>query len=72
MNIPNHIVCRCAEIIMKSEGGISKIRSKIMILRNNNTYAVCKSCGTEVQVPLKISPIDQSTQSIGPPLILRK
>ena len=71
MHTPTHIIYRCDEIIMKSEGEIKKIRSKIMILRDNNVYAVCKSCGTEVQVPLTTAPISQPNRSVGPPLILR-
>lgn len=67
---PTNIVCVCDEIILKSEGGVSKIRAKIMIVRNSSVYAVCKSCGIEVAVPLAPSatPLDRS----GPPLILRK
>lgn len=65
--MPTNIVCSCDEIIMKSEGQISKIRSRIMLLRDNGVFAVCKGCGTEVQVPLS-----KAAFQAGPPLILRK
>lgn len=61
------IVCRCSEIILKSESSVAKIRSKIMIMRDDGVYAVCKSCNAEVAVPLvRVIP------DVGPPLILRK
>jgi hypothetical protein len=58
------IVCRCDEIIAKSEAGVTKIRSKILLVKANGVWAVCKGCGVEVPVPLI------STES-GPPLILK-
>lgn len=61
-----NIVCICDEIIMKSDNHVGKIRSKVLILRGNDVYAVCKSCGIEVQVPLTVKPMS------GPPLILSK
>ena len=65
MGTNNVITCKCSEIIMKSDGQESKIRSKILIIRNGDVLAVCKGCGTEVNVPLQ-------TASSGPPLILTK
>lgn len=66
--VPN-ITCPCSEIIMKSEPGVSKIRSKILILKDNSAYAICKSCGFEVKVPLKI---DDSFDNYGPDLVLEE
>ena len=76
-----HLLCACDEIIVKSEGGIAKIRSRIMIVRHDKVYAVCKSCGVEVAVPLQ--PVQQKDHLVlpvsdapalpaGPPLILTK
>lgn len=59
------IVCACSEIIAKSDNGTTKIRSKILLVKSDGTYAVCKGCGMEVPVPLT------PTQA-GPPLILRR
>jgi len=64
-----NIVCRCNEIVMKSTNdGVAKIRSKILLLRDNKAYAVCKSCNQEVQVPLTID----REAVLGPRLILSK
>lgn len=46
------IKCVCSEIIVKSQGDSSKIRSKIIIIKNNQVFAVCKSCGREIAIPL--------------------
>jgi RNase P subunit RPR2 len=62
-----HIVCGCSEVIVKSHNGSVKLRSKILIFKGNDAFAVCKKCGTEVQVPVSI---DKGMESY-PPLILR-
>lgn len=61
------IVCRCSEIILKSTDGETKIRSRVVLVRGGNVYAVCKGCNAEVKVPLLVA-----TQDHGPPLIVRK
>lgn len=66
-----NIVCKCSEIIAKSDAGVMKIRSKILLVRDDSVAAVCKSCGMEVTVPLKKSVIDIINPA-GPPLILTK
>jgi hypothetical protein len=53
---------------MKSNNFESKIRSKILIIRDDLVLAVCKGCGAEVEVPLRKSAAPRS----GPPLILSK
>lgn len=55
MSIVSQIICPCNEIIMKSDNGTEKIRSKILLLKEGKAYAVCKSCNREVEVPLKRS-----------------
>lgn len=40
--------------MLKSRDGEAKIRSKVLVFRDDKAYAVCKGCNTEVQVPLKI------------------
>lgn len=61
------IVCSCSEIILKSASDVSKIRSRIMLVRGGNVYAVCKSCSAEVKVPLVLAPQDP-----GPALIIKR
>ena len=51
MNGPTRIVCGCSEVILKSVDGELKIRSKMMVVRGNTVWAVCKSCSSEIQVP---------------------
>jgi hypothetical protein len=64
----SEVVCACSEVIMKSVSeSESKIRSKVLIVKESSVYAVCKSCGSEVEVPLK-----KALPSIGPRLILNK
>ena len=70
MNIHTDIACPCSEIIMKSQGDVSKIRSKILIIKGNSVRAVCKSCGFEIPVPLKVDP--DFVGFSGPDLILEE
>jgi len=58
----------CSEVIIKStsDGG-GKVRgSKIILLKHDGVYAVCKSCDSEVRLPLVW------TRDLGPPLYLAK
>jgi RNase P subunit RPR2 len=61
------VICKCTEVIVKSENGVSKIRSKITLIKADGiVVAVCKSCGMENELPLK------AASPAGPPLILSK
>jgi hypothetical protein len=59
------IVCACTEIVMKSQDGAVKLRSKIVIFKGEQGYAICKSCGVEVKIPVRLS-----EDALNPPLIL--
>ena len=52
----NHfITCgKCDEVIFKSQGSEAKIRGKIITIRDNKVYAVCKGCNSEIPVPLSL------------------
>ena len=52
----NHLInCACGEVIVKSLNSDTKIRgAKIILFKNDLAYAVCKSCNTEVQIPLAL------------------
>jgi len=69
------IVCACSEVVMKSmrddSGCVRKIRSKILIIKGNDTYAVCRSCGTEVAVPLELK-LENISDYKQPALLLRR
>ena len=50
----NHLIhCVCGEVIIKS-GADTKVRSKILVFKEDGAYAVCKSCDNEVRVPLHL------------------
>lgn len=55
------LTCYCSEIIVKNlDNGDRKIRAKVLIVRGNSVYAICKACNHEVKVPLtyqNINPI---------------
>lgn len=68
MSYSDDIVCACSEVVMKSVGKTTKVRSKILLIKDNCAYAVCKSCGTEVSVPLELK---ERLPVPGPRLILR-
>ena len=65
MRIPQ-ITCSCSEIVLKSVDGESKIRSKILVVKNDSVFAVCKGCNKEVKLPLVV---DQS--EVNPPLFIK-
>lgn len=71
MSATAHIVCACSEIIVKSQNGSVKLRSKILIFKGNDqAYAICKRCGDEVAVPVSLNKSAPETET-NPPLILR-
>lgn len=51
----NHVLtCTCGEVIVKSFSHDTKIRSKVLVVRDGAAFAVCKRCDAEVQVPLQL------------------
>ena len=44
----------CDELVVKSVGESTKIRSKVLVIRDGDTYAVCKGCGKELELPVTI------------------
>ena len=71
-----HLECSCGEVLVKSINGVTKIRNKVLVLKGNQTYAVCKGCGAEHPVPLKLvedgSFSDSQPESRRPRLYLRE
>lgn len=43
---------KCNEVVVKSMGPEVKIRGKVTLVRNGKVFTVCKSCNSEVTVPL--------------------
>lgn len=65
MRLPQ-VRCSCSEIIVKSTGDTSKIRSKILIVRGEKVFSICKGCNSEVEVPLEVS-----KDALCPPLFIK-
>lgn len=66
MRLPQ-IRCSCSEIILKStEEGESKIRSKVLVIKGESVFAVCKGCNAEVELPLKVD-----NEAANPPLFIK-
>lgn len=52
----SHLIhCSCGEVIVKAIGSDTKIRAKILVFKEEAAFAVCKSCDSEVQVPLSLN-----------------
>lgn len=65
------LTCKCDEVIVKALNGTTKIRSKILIVKGNQTFAVCKKCGAEVRVPLLLDYVTlQKAVQSNPKLLL--
>lgn len=62
--------CKCDEVIIKSRGADEVIRAKVLIIKGNDVYAVCKRCNSEVKLPLKKS--SSAAADFGPELYLDK
>lgn len=49
------LVCtNCGEAVVKSSSDCMKIRGKVLVIREDTVCTVCKGCGTEIPVPLKL------------------
>ena len=59
--------CRCDEIIIKAQDGVEKLRAKVLIIKGNGVFAVCRKCNTEVEVPLQKS--DLIRQDVNKPTV---
>jgi hypothetical protein len=49
----SNIICSCGEIILKNDSTVTKVRSKILLFKSDTAFAVCKTCGKEIEVPIK-------------------
>lgn len=51
----NHLIsCSCGEVIVKSLDADTKVRAKIVVFRDEESFAVCKACNSEVKIPLRL------------------
>jgi ribosomal protein S27E len=65
------ITCKCGEVVVKSANGTTKIRNKMMVFKDGRSYAVCKGCGAEIQVPVRLEPAEISDNNRRPKLFLQ-
>lgn len=42
---------KCDSQILKSNGDSVKLRAKVIVVKDDATFAVCKGCNSEIQVP---------------------
>lgn len=50
----NALCCaNCGDVVVKSVDGSLKVRSKVLICKGSQSFAVCKGCNHEIPVPLK-------------------
>lgn len=42
----------CHEVVIKSVNDEIKVRAKVILVRDNQTLAVCKGCDAELEIPL--------------------
>lgn len=46
---------KCGELLVKSmPDGSHKVRSKILVFKEEGTFAVCKGCNTDIKVPITL------------------
>lgn len=55
----NHLLsCACGEVVLKSFNGTTKIRNKIIVFRGDEAIAICKGCGSEHKIPVRLDRIE--------------
>jgi len=67
----NHLIsCTCGEVILKALDMDTKVRgAKVVVFRDDGAYAVCKSCNSEVKIPLRID--EDMLKSMSSPPVRR-
>lgn len=65
---------KCNEMIIKSVNGELKMRTKILLIsEDKGARAVCKGCGEEIPIPVKLDTqmVKSLAREKSPPLYLR-
>lgn len=63
---------KCGDVIVKDTGSEAKVRSRVLVLKSGNAYAVCKGCGTDIQVPLQLDTEMMKSLRKSPRLFISK
>ena len=75
MNSTVFLACsKCHEMVVKSVDGEIKMRTKILLIsEGKGARAVCKGCGEEIPIPLKldVDMVKSLAKEKSPPLYLR-
>lgn len=66
------VQCNCGEFIVKENGGETKIRGKLIVMKSNKAFSVCGGCGAEVEVPLELDQTLIKSLRTNPPLYIGK
>jgi len=45
---------KCGEVVIKALGDVTKIRAKVIVVKDGVTLAICKGCDTEIPLPLRM------------------
>lgn len=48
------LLCSCGAIILKSYGNKSKLRARIVLFEENQSFAKCLACGKEIKIPVSL------------------
>lgn len=64
---------KCNEMVIKSVNGELKMRTKILLVSDTAARAVCRGCGEEIPIPVKLDTdmIKSMAKEASPPLYLR-
>ena len=75
MNNTVFLACsKCHEMVVKSVDGEIKMRTKILLIsEEKGARAVCKGCGEEIPIPIKmdVDMVKSLAKEKSPPLYLR-
>lgn len=75
MNNTVFLACsKCHEMVVKSVDGEIKMRTKILLIsEEKGARAVCKGCGEEIPIPVKmdVDMVKSLAKEKSPPLYLR-
>ena len=62
--------CSCGEFLIKSTSSGLKVRGKVLIVEDGVTKSVCKSCNTEVVLPITIQPSITLEKSVNKKIVV--
>jgi RNase P subunit RPR2 len=70
----DYLLCchHCEEVIVKDAGSMAKIRGRVILIKGENIFAVCKGCGAEIRVPLQLDLALMKSLRSNPKLFITK